>query len=487
MLNDGKIKAAKRREKAYRLGDSGQLYLQITPSGGKHWRMNYTFGRNAAGKPVQKTLSFGSYPAVTLLEARAKRDEAKRTLSQGKDPGVERRRSERAQEVSRQRTFRAVAEAWFELNSGWSLEKMRAWSAAHEGKWPHTQADNWTVHPHSRWSPVHSRDVLVSLERDVFPLIGVESIAELKAPEILDLLRMVEKRGALETTHRLRQRISAVFVYGIAAGLCESDPAASLAKALKPIPAAKHQPSVIDGLSDQESRLAAVRQMLIDCEAERCRSQTKLALRLLALTAVRPGELAGARWGEFIGLDGTEPMWIIPAARMKGSKERKSDPKLDHLVPLATQAVELLETLRRLTGRFELCFPGERHAHRPISENTLRDLLIRAGYYQRHVPHGFRAAFSTYMNERPAGELEGGDRAIIDLMLGHVPEARDRRGAPGMLMSGSEGAYNRAAYIPRRRELAQEWADLLLDGMRSPASLVGDPMRWAATGPGKPK
>lgn len=487
MLNDGKIKAAKPRDKSYRLGDSGQLYLQVTPSGGKHWRMNYTFGRNASGKPVQKTLSFGSYPMVTLLEARAKRDEAKRLLSQGRDPALERREAEQAQALVRQNTFRAAAEAWFELNSGWSLEKLRALAAQNSGKWSHTQADNWTVDPLGRWSPVHSADVLVSLERDVLPAIGGEPIATLQAPAVLELLKTVQERGAIETAHRLRQRISAIFVYGIAAGLCASDPVATLAKALKPVPGAKPQPSIIDGLHDQESRISAIRRMLLDCEAERCRSQTKLALRLLALTAVRPGELAGAQWGEFIDLDGEEPMWTIPAARRKGQKARKRDQAFNHHVPLSRQAVEVLRALRRLTGRYPLCFPSERHVHRPISENTLRALLIRAGYYQRHVPHGFRAAFSTYMNERPVAERQDGDRAVIDLMLAHEPQARDKMDRPGTLVSGSENAYNRAAYMPRRRELAQEWADVLLDGFSSPESLLGGPIRWAATGPGKPR
>lgn len=298
VLNDAKIKAAKPREKPYRLGDSGQLYLQVTPSGGKHWRMNYTFGKNAAGKPVQKTLSFGSYPITTLLEARAKRDEAKRLLGQGSDPALERRVAEQARIVARQNTFQAAGEAWFELNSGWSLEKLRECAAQNSGKWSHANADNWTVDPNGRWSTIHARDVIVSLDRDVFPLIGEEPIASLQAPAVLTLLRAVQNRGSLETAHRLRQRISAIFVYGIAAGLCANDPAASLAKALKPVLKATPQPSIIDGLYDQKSRITAVRQMLIDCEAERCRSQTKLALRLLALTAVRPGELAGARWEE---------------------------------------------------------------------------------------------------------------------------------------------------------------------------------------------
>lgn len=451
VLNDAKIKAAKAQDKAYRLGDSGQLYLQVAPTGAKHWRMNYTYGRNAAGKPVQKTLAFGSYPAVTLLDARRRRDEAKALLREGKDPAVEKRIASKALSEANQNTFEVVARRWHELKK-------------------------------PTWDEVHQNDVIRSLERDIFPHVGDLPITAIKAPKLLDVLQRVEKRGAIETAHRLRQRCSAVFVYGIGAGLCEADPAAGLGANLKDVPKAKKQPSIIDGKRDQDARITAVRQLLIDCEAERCRATTKLALRFIALTAVRPNELHGARWDEMEGLDGPEPTWTIPAARMKGDKERKEEEGGEHIVPLSRQAVDVLAAVRKLTGRLQLVFPGERHLHKPMSENTLRALLIRAGYYQRHVPHGFRAAFSTIMNERADREWrETGhkgaspDRAILDLMLAHVPQGT----------SGSETAYNRAAYLPRRRELAQEWADIILGGFCSAELHLGGPIRYAASGPGR--
>jgi len=158
---------------------------------------------------------------------------------------------------------------------------------------------------------------------------------------------------------------------------------------------------------------------------------------------------------------------------MKGDQHRKADDDADHVVPLSWQAVATLRVLRTLTGRFPYCFPSERHVHKPISEGTLRALLIRAGYGGRHVPHGFRAAFSTIMNERPAEQRQDNDRAVVDLMLAHTPEHK----------SGSEGAYNRAAYMPRRRELAQEWADLILADFWEPETFLGQPIRYAATGP----
>jgi integrase len=444
VLTDPKIKAAKPREKAYKLSDTGQLFLHVTPAGGRHWRMNYTFGKNDQGKPAQKTLSFGSYPKLTLLDARRKRDEAKDLLDDGLDPAVQRRVASKARSEANENTFEVIARRWHDLRK-------------------------------PTWSAVHAADVLRSLERDVFPDVGELPIATIESPKLLAVLNEVEQRGAIETAHRLRQRLSDIFVYAIATGVAKADPAASLGKALRKKPRAKKQPSIIDGCRTQDERIAKVRQLMIDCEAERCRASTKLALRLIALTAVRPNEIQGARWAELEGLDGTAPLWRIPAARMKGDEDRKAEEHGDHLVPLSSHAVAVIRALRPLTGGYELMFPSERHVHRPISENTLRALLIRAGYYQRHVPHGFRAAFSTIMNERPkaADGRHEGDRAVIDLMLAHVPKDK------------VEGAYNRADYMPRRRELAQEWGDLLVGDMWPPEVHLGQPIRWASTGPGR--
>jgi integrase len=474
VLTDAKIKAAKKKAADYKLSDSGQLYLHVSKAGGKSWRMNYTFGLNARGKPAQKTLTFGPYPALTLVDARERRDEAKAMLRDGRDPAVERRLAVKAQTLAHLNSFESVMETWFELNSGWSVEKLRAWMKDRGGTFAPAHAEHWTIDPNGRWSPQHASDVITSLWRDVCPAIGDLPISIIRAPKVLEVLQAVERRGAIETAHRLRQRISGVFTYGIAAGVCEENPAAGIGKALKDIPKAKPQPSIIDGCETQEQRITRFRQMLIDCLAERCRAVNKFALMLLALTHVRPGELAGARWAEF-SLDIDQPVWRIPAARMKGDKERKSESGGDHVVTLSRQAVQVLCVLRKLTGRYALCFPSERHVHRPISENTLRELLIRAGYYQRHVPHGFRAAFSTIMNERPAAERKEGDRDVIDLMLAHLPEQK----------SGSESAYNRSAHMPRRHELAQIWADLILGGFWEPEIHIGQPIRYAATGPGR--
>lgn len=479
MLNDAKIKAAKPREKAYKLGDSSQLYLHVSPAGARSFRMNYTFGRNAKGLPRQKTLTLGAYPAMTLAQARARRDAAKALLAEGKDPGVEKAAAAQARAIETENTFQSVAERWFELNSGWSLERLNTYRAENGGRWSWRTARHWTV-SHAPWSPVHSADVLKSLERDIFPAIGNTPISSIKAPKLLDVLQKVERRGAIETAHRLWQRCAGIYAYGIGAGVCEANPAAGLVANLKDKPKARKQPSIIDGKRRLEDQIAAVRQMLVDCEAERCRATTKFALRFIALTAARPNEVHGASWGELHDLHGDDPRWIIPAARMKGDGDRKSESEGDHIVPLSREAVAVLDAARRVTGNMPLIFPSERNPFKPMSENTLRALLIRAGYGSRHVPHGFRAAFSTIMNERAdrvwrAAGHQGAspDRAIIDLMLAHVPSNK------------VEGAYNRAAYMDRRRELAQEWADLLLADFWPPEIHLGQPIRFAATGPGR--
>lgn len=474
MLTDAKIKAAKPiKDKDYKLADSGQLFLHVTSAGGKHWRMNYTYGRNAKGKPVQKTLTFGPYPAITLVDARGKRDDAKALLRDGRDPAVERRVSAKARATASENTFQIVAERWFELKSGWSVAKFRAWCAAHGGKWAARDAANWVDRPGAGWSVVHSGDVLQSLDRDVFPEIGDLPVAEIESPKVLEVLNAIVVRGAIETAHRICQRIEAVYVYAIPAGIAKANPAASMMKALPRVPRAKKQPSIIDRIRDHDDQIKAVRKMLRDCDDERCRASTKFALRLLALTAVRPNEIQNAHWSEIEDLDGPEPLWRIPAARMKGDQDRKAEEFGEHLVPLSPQAVDVIRALRPLTGGYALMFPSERHVHRPISENTLRALLIRAGYYQRHVPHGFRAAFSTIMNERP--DKQDGDRAVIDLMLAHLPKEK------------VEGAYNRALYMPRRREIAAAWGELIVEGLDAPEVHVGQPIRWADTSPKAPR
>jgi integrase len=437
MLTDAKAKAAKPRDKAYKLADAEQLYLHVSTSGSRLWRMDYKHG----GK--RKTLSFGAYPTVTLSDARRKRDEAKALIRDGFDPAVERRLTAKAQEADHEATFERIARRWWERNK-------------------------------PRWSARHSDDVIQSLERDVFPEIGGLPIARLRAPRILDLLHQIERRGSVETAKRIRQRISGVFGSAIAMGIADSDPTASLKNELQPVTRRSKQPAITD--------LDGVRRVLTDAEATPSHIITKLALRMLALTAVRPGELRGARWEEIDGVDWTRQLygpylatWTVPAARMKGTLARKEETGGDHVVPLSMEAIDVLLAMRDITGRLPMIFPNQRSSHQPMSENAIGYLLNRAGYHGRHVPHGWRAAFSTIMNERASREGRAGDRAVVDLMLAHVPKDK------------VESAYNRAAFMPRRRAIAQEWATLLMEGKPNSAALVDRPYRdpvvgeWSAT------
>lgn len=419
MLTDARVRAARPQPKPYKLTDSGRLFLLVTPSGGKLWRWNYSYdGKN-------KTMALGAYPLVSLADARSKRDEAYTQLCEGHDPAIVRKLRIEANLEAGRRTFERTAREW------------------HENARP-------------QWAKVHAADVIRSLERDVFPSIGQLPIGELTPPLVLGALREIEARGSIETAKRVRQRISAVFIYAIAQGMATSDPAEKLGHVLKPLRKGR-QPAITE--------LAPLRAMIQAAENDYARPTTRLALRFLALTAVRPSELRGAHWAEFENLDGKEPLWRIPSSRMKGDRDRKDEIGGDHLVPLAPQAIAVLRVLWPISGGGPLLFPSMRHMHRPMSENAIGYLLNRAGYHGRHVPHGFRAAFSTIMNEWAERNGKDHDRKIIDLMLAHVPTEK------------VEGAYNRAAYMPRRREIALVWADLLSAGLTAPEFLVDRPAK----------
>ncbi len=409
MLTDAAVKAAKPKERAYKLTDAGGLVLFVAPTGSKLWRLRYTF----QGK--EKLLSFGPYPSVSLAGAREQRDAAKTLLRSGKDPSLEKKLRRAAGAGDFAGSFEAIARDWHARNT-------------------------------PTWTERHAQDVLDSLEGGVFPVLGKLPINEITPPMVLGVLRAIEARPALETARRVRQRMSAVFVYAIALGVGTNDPAAIVKGAMAPMVKGR-QPAITD--------LVAAREVLARVEAIPAHPATKLGNRLLALTVVRPGELRAARWAEFEGLDGSEPLWRVPAERMKAKRE--------HLVPLARQAVAVLTAMRPLTGRCPFVFPSSRHAHRPMSENAIGYLLNRAGYHGRHVPHGWRATFSSVMNE-----THRADRHVIDLMLAHAPQDK------------TEAAYNRAIHLARRREIAQEWADLLLEGAAEPASVLrgSPPVSW---------
>ena len=401
MLTDAKCRNAKPADKPFKLADGGGLHLFVSPAGGRTWRFRY----ERTG--VERLLTIGPYPAISLADARAARDTAKALLRAGQDPCAAKKDARVPVAIAFERGFEAIAREWHALH-------VPAWTAR------------------------HAKEVLDSLAAHVFPAIGAKHLSLIKPPEVLEVIRAIEARPAVETARRVRQRISAVFCYAVAAGLCENDPAAPVKGALAPLKRSR-QPALVE-LSD-------ARDVLARAEAVPAHPATRLALRFLALTAVRPGEVRGARWSEFDGLDGDSPVWRIPAERMKMKRV--------HVVPLSGAALDVLTAARSIAGGAALVFPSSRHAHRPLSENAMGYLLNRAGYHHRHVPHGWRATFSTVMNERfPA------DRAVIDLMLAHLPKDH------------TEAAYNRAAHMKRRRELAVEWADLLSSGLAPAADLI---------------
>lgn len=414
MLTDVAVRKAKGGEKAYKMADANGLYLFVTPSGFKSWRLKY----RAGGK--EKVLTFGSYPEVTLVEARDSRDEARREIRAGRDPAVEKKKAAATVRADAENSFEAVARAWYALNV-------------------------------PRWSKHHAKNVIDSLNDDLFLEIGRLPIRDVTEALLLDALRKVERRGAIETAHRIRQRASEVFAYAAANGMRTGDPAAVIKTLLKPKPKSTKQPAL--------TTLPEVKALIHDLEHEEASPVTKLANRFLALTNVRSAVQRGAKWSQMEGLGSSEPLWRIPPSAMKLALRLKDEDAYEHLVPLPPQAVDVLEAVRALTGHLEYIFPNARHARQPMSENAVRALMIRAAggkYHLRHCPHGWRSSFSTIMNgwRRTSGRPD--DREVIDLMLGHV--AIDK----------VEGAYNRAAHMDRRRELSQIWADMLLeDAMRA--------------------
>lgn len=432
MLTDAAVRKAEPREKAYKLADGGGLYLYIAPTGLKSWRMKFRFDN------AEKLLTFGPYPDVKLSEARDRRDAARRSIREGVDPsGVRKRRQEEAGAArlaeAKLMTFEAAARQWFDMRKG-------------------------------RWTPVHAADVLNSLERDVFPAIGGRALAAIDAPLLLKTLRVVEDRGAIETAKRLRQRVSGVYDMWISEGAVTTNPAAAIVNALKPLPKKGRQPALTD--------LDEVRGVLIAAEASAASPITKLASRFLALTQARPGMVRGVVWTEIEGIDWDDlrygpnlALWRVPAARMKLVLDLKDEEAFEHVIPLCWQAVDVLRAIRRLTGRNRLIFPGQRHSHKPLSENAIGYLYNRVGYHGRHVPHGWRSSFSTTMNGLAVRQKRVGDEAVIELMLAHVPANKVK------------AAYDRAGHMERRRDLSQEWADLLMKGMAGAGTLLDGPRR----------
>lgn len=294
---------------------------------------------------------------------------------------------------------------------------------------------------------------------------------EIDKPLLLSVLRKIENRGAIETARRVKQRVAAVYRFANAGGAKLENPANDLNDALKPLPPSTCYPALV--------MIDNIRTLIGDIDRARASPVNRFAARLLALTAQRPGMIRFMEWKNIIGIDWgnvdqdcSEALWTVPSDKMKQELQLRNDQAFDHPIPLSAQAVETLRAVRWLTGRSDFVFPGARSGLKPISENAIGYLYNREGYKGKHVPHGWRSSFSTIMNEQAERQLGQdrrllADRLIIDLMLAHTPKS----------ISASEMRYNRAAYIPRRRELAQLWADMIMEGALPVAEILDSPRR----------
>ena len=409
-LTDTAIKAAKPREKPYKLFDGEGLYLLINPDGSRWWRLKYRYG----GK--ERLLALGTYPGTGLKKARDKRDDARNLLDDDIDPNAHRKAEKAARADRDAGSFEVVAREWHAKQS-------------------------------ETWAAGHSERVLRRLVLYVFPRIGGDPIGSVTGPQLLDVLRRIEARGTVETAHRVKESLGAIFRYAVATHRATHDPSAALKGALA---TAQNKSYAAITEPKQVGELLRAIRGYSGAEITRC------ALQLLPLVFVRPGELRAARWEEF-EFDVTppqpgkkpkhpDPQWRIPAARMKMREQ--------HLVPLSTQAVAILRELHARTGPEGYLFPSVRGKSNYMSENTINAALRNLGYTsEQHTGHGFRHMASTLLHER------GYKSELIERQLSHG----DR--------NPMRAAYNFAEYLPERRKMMQEWADYL-DGLAKGANVV---------------
>ena len=406
-LTDTFVKQAKHSGKPAgdKHSDGGGLYLHIMAAG-KYWRMAYRFG----GK--QKTLALGVYPAVTLAQARRRRDDARIKLAESIDPSIVKQAEKAARAVAGESTFEAVAREYHGVKKG-------GWSEKYAIKW------------------------LRGLEKDIFPYVGSMQLIDITAPLMLNALRKVERRGNRDAAHTLSQNSGQVFRYGIQTGRCERNPMPDLQGALEPV-VVKHMPAVLEPLK--------VGELLRAFDSYSGQPITKAALQLSALLFQRPANIRKMEWG-WINLEAG--MLTIPSASMKRTVVQKLNGR-PHFVPLAPQAVEILREIQPITGYRTFVFPSTRGEGRPMSDMTINAALRRLGYSgEEMTAHGFRAMARTMMIER----LPGIHADVIEAQLAH--------GKSGPLGA----AYDRAEFMDQRRRMMGEWADYL-DHLKQGAELV---------------
>ncbi|MGO9446410.1 MAG: tyrosine-type recombinase/integrase [Thiobacillaceae bacterium] len=395
-LTDTAIRNAKPAGKPMKLTDEKGLFLLVTPTGGKWWRLKYRFDRK------EKMLSLGVYPEVGLKDARDSRDEARKLLANGIDPSENRKAQKTARTELAGNSFEAVAREWFAKQS-------------------------------PGWVKGHADKVIARLETNIFPWLGSRPIGEITAPDLLQSLRRIEARGALETAHRALQICGQVFRYAVQTGRTQRDPSAALRGALIPWKP-KHYPALTE-----PTKVAALLSSIDNYQGNLI---TRSALRLLPLVFVRPGELRQAKWEE-IDLNTAEWRYTVTKTNTP------------HIVPLASQAVEILRELHDLTGRSVYAFPGLRSHDRPMSENTINAALRYMGYDQQVMTgHGFRAIARTLLDEVLRFEPH-----LIEHQLAHG--VKDPLGR----------AYNRTKHLAERKKMMQAWADYL-DTLKAGAEII---------------
>ena len=393
ILSDTRIRAAKPMERPYKLFDERGLYLLVTPTGNRLWRLRYRMGA------LEKLLALGAYPDVPLKRAREKRDEARKLIADGIDPNAKRK----AERSAQAETFEAVANEWLELHK-------------------------------SSLAPETIPMLGTRLRSFLYPYIGSRPVADIRAQELLAVLRRIEARGRHETAHRVRALAGRVLRYAVATGRAPHDVAADLKDALAPVKS-KNFASVTDP--------RRVGELMRAIHGYGGHPVTALALKLAPLVFVRPGELRAAEWSEF---DLENADWRIPAARMKMREP--------HVVPLSRQALAILRELQPLARGGRYLFPSLRTRDRPMSDNTINAALRRLGYTsEEQTGHGFRSMASTLLNE------QGFPPDVIELQLAHAERSKVR------------AAYNKAQRLPERRKMMQAWADYL-DGLRAGGNVV---------------
>lgn len=388
-LTDAKLRTLSEPGKYF---DGAGLFLDLTAAGGRYWRLKYRI----AGK--EKLLALGVYPAVSLKDARDQASQARQTIQAGEDP-IEQRKAAKAQTAHEAvHTFRAVALEWVE-------------------------------HQSARWEPLTRQRITSSLEANVLNALGARPLASIKPLEVMNAVKAVEARGAGEQAGRVLQRVKAIFRWAVIHGRLDANPMLDLmpAEILKPREV-KHRAAL------DAKELPAFLAKLAAYDGD---PHTVHALRLLMLTATRPGEVRGARWAE---VDMDAALWTIPAERMKMRQE--------HRVPLSSQALELLQSMQTHSGGRELVFPSPFYPSKPLSENTFNSAMARMGYKNLATAHGFRALFSTVANET------GWRPDVIERQLAHKERNEVR------------AAYHRSTYMPERTHLLQWWADYL-EGCKS--------------------